>query len=456
MKKVFTFLRGKNLVRRNKPNIDVLKRLARTEIHDLAQELVEISTRTDIERESTVFAHSASLSLGGGREECRELSCRLRRLESLARFVLLYSDRAYINNFFSDYHHFRNWPQDRLQATFHEDLLILLEMKSLLESGFIQLFAPSADVCPHCLSYYKNKYLPEEKRRASRLFLKLKKDYLEGSSVILERDAQGYAFYVSGPPLLYEHGGHCWTANRLPSAVKCRPRLVKRLESDGRLIVSKTLQKELHFHRSYANTVVRTVSFGTVTAQALGTSFLTDRDLDVSCLAALSTDTDIEARNRLAFAHMKTFVPFVDDVSLKNLTTVRERERESLIQFRTALNRAIDEFRNRKTRFTSKTAKELYSDLIAPRLATLDKRLSSAKKDLVSKVGRSVIATSGALVFGLYTGVLPAELLGMAKAFGLTKITSDLIREAMALRDAEKTIRNDELYFLWKLRGRKH
>jgi hypothetical protein len=455
MNTLFKFLREKNLILRNKPNIPKLQHISSEKIHDFAEHLLDLTRDSNKPRETSLFSHSSSLSLGGGREECGVLDCRLSRLDRLSRFVLLYSDKAYINNFFSDYYHLRHIPEDDLKFTFYEDIIVLLQLKPILEKGYIELFTPTAHICPQCLSYHTDSDFEEEPMlRARNIRAMLQKSYLENSSVLLEKTEVGYAFSITGPDELFEHGCKHFvlTDGVLPEIITSHPRLMRKLEQEGQLSISKRTQKNLPFHMMLANSVARNISFGTCTSQALGTSFLTERELDIKYLNHLSEDHEMEQRNRIASKHLSTFLPFMGDVPLHNLLKLKSREQESLMQFRSALNNAIDEFRNKRTVFTDRTAKELYSDVIAPRLADMDKRLQNSKRDLINKMGRSIIGTVGALIFGLYSGFIPAQLIGITKALGLTKITADLIQQLMNLDDASKAIQNDELYFLWKLR----
>jgi len=66
------------------------------------------------------------------------------------------------------------------------------------------------------------------------------------------------------------------------------------------------------------------------------------------------------------------------------------------------------------------------------------------------------MGTVAALSFGLMTGFLNTKIGPIAAALGLPKIASD-IEKILGVRDAENVIKNDDMYFLWKVkeRGRK-
>jgi hypothetical protein len=54
-----------------------------------------------------------------------------------------------------------------------------------------------------------------------------------------------------------------------------------------------------------------------------------------------------------------------------------------------------------------------------------------------------------AISAGFYFGFVESSLLAAAKAFGLTRIAADLVGSS-----AQDTIRNESMYFLWKVRHR--
>ena len=102
--------------------------------------------------------------------------------------------------------------------------------------------------------------------------------------------------------------------------------------------------------------------------------------------------------------------------------------------------------------FNEKEAREIYSDVVEPRLAALEKRVKIAKRDLVKKGIRSIVAVAGVISFGLYTGFIPAEFAELIKAVGLTKIAIDLVEKTVPVGEAVSTVKNDDLYLLWRAR----
>lgn len=458
MEAIFALLEYKNILSQEGISMSTIASYTVNEIFDLAEAIVTLSQGSELNPSTSIFAHSASLSLGGSREDCSSLPCRNSRIDELARFALMYSDKVYINNFFLNYRHIQNhFKEDHhiqdetsLKRDFYEDLCLLLRLRSLLEEGYITLLTLPNDFCPKCLSYksfdsYNVDALNRERKR-------LENEYLANTSLTFERHGSKFYIRCNGPEPYFEHGGISFPYTTIPQSLTSKPKIMNRIRKGGTIQLSHQISQEFTFHKRFAGEVVRNISYDLASAQILNTSFLTNKSLHISFLESLSNDPDIERRNAIALEHLTSLVPFVGDVEIQNLLKIRRREEESFIKYRHALNEAIDEFRANKNSFSEKDARALYSDVIAPHLSSLDQGIKDAKRDLLAKPLASVGALVGVISFGIYTGILPNELVAMAKALGLSKIAYDVLEKTILLKNEERAIRNEDLYFLWKVR----
>jgi len=214
--------------------------------------------------------------------------------------------------------------------------------------------------------------------------------------------------------------------------------------------LSLSVASKLQAQRRFAWTVANSATFGILSSKVLKTSFLTDNPLDISFLKAVASRPEIDSRNEIAFKHLTSLVPFVADMRIPDLLKLRKREEEAFLNYRKALNEAIAEFRSLSSDFTEKEARQIYSDVIQPRLAALDKRVKVAKKDLLKKSIRSVIAVAGVISFGLYSGFISGETAELIKTLGLAKIAVDVVEKAIPIGEATSAAKTDDLYFLWK------
>ena len=124
--------------------------------------------------------------------------------------------------------------------------------------------------------------------------------------------------------------------------------------------------------------------------------------------------------------HLTSLVPFLGDVPPASVLKLRQREEESFLTYRQALNKAIDDVRAQRSDFSEREARSIYSDVVAPELARLDRAVKTARREILKDAGRSIVSWSAAISFGMYAGLLPEQLLLAAKALGLTKALADI------------------------------
>lgn len=208
MQPIYEFLYRNDLLKHNKPNVDHIKKLTKSQIFTTIEEIINIGKNEEVSRERSIFAQSASHSLGGGTNECSGFSCRLRKIDELARYSLLYADKVYIDNFLIRYRHFRNYSLLETQKFFCDDLALLWYLEPFIERGVIKIFTPKSDVCPHCLCYLdENKYLNHEQiQQLSEIRNQILFRYLNESTASFVKGKSGLGLELHGPEELIAHG----------------------------------------------------------------------------------------------------------------------------------------------------------------------------------------------------------------------------------------------------------
>lgn len=450
---VLQILQEHDLLGKKGPNASTISSLSLSSVVEIAQKIEEAIRVYHRPVRNPLFCHSASLALGGGAIECSNIDCRLDRINKLSRFALMYSDNVYINSFFSGYVDIDDHSHlEFLKENLYDDLLIVHEIRPLLDRGYISFFSPEMDVCFACQA---GEFLGESAaKRFSEEYKKLQEVYLCKMSVTCEVEGGVCYFEYDGLYPYLDHGGFYLPWRTPPSALIKRPRIIARLERGNVVPLSKSLIKELGLHVDKAHEVATNVINGIVTSGCLNTSFLTENDLHISLLNSLHEFPEIREKNNIALKHLTSLVPFVEDVALGDMVKLRQREEEAFVVYRQALDSAIGDFAASVKRFTEKDALELYNDVIAPSIATLDRKVNQAKRDLISKPLRSITGVVGAISFGILTGLVPQDMSNIAKAIGLLKIGADMIEHTMALGDKEDSVKKDQFYFLWKVKNK--
>lgn len=454
MRAYFDILRKNDILSRKGIRVSTIESLSRTQIIDLATELktaTEAPTRTPSKH---TFTHSTSAHLSGGRDLCDSLDCRLSRLDELARFSLLYSDQVYIHNFFADYEHSKedNGQQNEpeLKQHFYQDVFLTVRYKPLFERGYIIPFNPPTHICESCLA---NSFLGRDAdKKLGKGYKWLAKDMFSNTSLHFEiRDNHYCVLRCAGSNRYFDHVELSPMFEEVPEPLASMAKLMARAKRGESVPLGQALRKRLGIHYELADIAVNNISYEIAKAQSLNTTILTSKSFFPPFLGAMSDNPDIERRNSIAMRYLTSIVPFVEDVEISELIKLRERENLSFTAYRAALNNAIDEFKSSRAMFNERDARALYADVIAPRLSSLEHRVKDARRHLRVQPIRTTIALAGVIAFGLYTGFIPTEMVEIAKLLGLGKIAMDIQKEVMALKDAERDVRNEDLYFLWKV-----
>jgi hypothetical protein len=426
-------------------------------LRDLAIDICDMTSVKRIKREHEVFALSASLELSGGRERCDKLDCRIERVRHLIQFAVLYSDRVYVRNNLVDcvrsFVQPLDLPEPQLRKLINHELIILNEMRPAIEKGLIIPSSPPLTLCPHCLA----KRCLGQNDRFEAMERYIYDRYHEEVSVKLLKEDDQYVLHFEGPDSLVDHGAGWLYLRRppgdsIPEMIRSMPRAVRKADAGGEALLSRAARERVGLNAALAEAAMKNVSFELLSAQSFGASFLTDNLIHVEALDVLSGNSDLERRNSLVREHLTSIVPFVEGVSVDGLIKLREEEGDSFILYRQALNQAIDEYRAHSYSFTEKEARALYGDVIAPKLAAMDNKIKSARKSLFKGTAVKIGAWTGAIAFGLYAGFVPPQLAAAAEALGLTQVAAELAGSTMTGLDADQHVREDSLYFLWKVR----
>ena len=194
------------------------------------------------------FKHVASLELSAGRGCCAALKCRQERLEQLLRFAAMYSDQVYIHNPFSDYAQMAEMKRDigYIKHKFYDDLVLLLQMRSFLDAGLVNLLTQENHSCPTCfLCRFKvDRRTEAQIKKAIHL---LRHSYREKTHITLgwNIEIDKYAVNCVGPELYYHNGKAYFVFGSTPKCIYDRPRIAKRLHEGVKVEPSETLKAQI-------------------------------------------------------------------------------------------------------------------------------------------------------------------------------------------------------------------
>ena len=457
---LFERLEKAGLIKRGHVHLDSAVRMPFAKALDLLDTVTADTNQLSDHIHVSAHTSCASFGLGGGRDECWQIGCRIKAVDELARFAALYSDQVFVHNYLADNAPSWGHPPDEDSTEFRQslidDLQILLHIRPLIEEGRIIVLTPPATTCPYC--YAKRLFGTQADKRLRQAMMRLQRDLYGKMSATFSSDEFGYMASFSTEENLFRHSTHVESFESPPEPIAAKPRLMRRITDGETITLSDELKSKLGFHKGLAEMVLISLRYQMSVANLVGASFVTDRDVDVKTLTYLSDNSSIDRRNAIAAKYLKSIVPFAGDVPVNSLLRLRKREAAAFIQFRSSLDKAMGELTSNTGNMSEHEARILYSDIIAPELAKLDRKVSEAKRDLVKAPLASAAGAVAMIAFGVYSGMVPAELRQIAGALGLAKVVYDTASKAVDLSDTKKSIRPESYYFLWKVKqlSRRH
>ncbi len=203
---LITLMENSGFIKNGRLKLSAVKEASLESLLEFCVQFSEISSVTDMNVEKSIFIHSASLPLAGHRTPCRELNCRLEKIQSLVQFSAFYSDRVYIQNFL--YNHVLHADEamnspDVFRKQFIEDLEIYAYIEPLIKTNNI-VPVTIEWICPHCLAVGGLRDSTDTALRSARSAIIDR--YVTDVKYELEQISGYYYLCAKGPEDLLPHG----------------------------------------------------------------------------------------------------------------------------------------------------------------------------------------------------------------------------------------------------------
>lgn len=451
---LFEMLENAGYLHGQEIDLDHIARARRTQIVDTAVQSAELTPASKVSNVGSIFSHTASLSLGGDPLPCAGINCRVRRASELAQFAAFYSDKVFINNgLFSFGGSLDGKTIEVVRAGFANELKVIAVFRPLIEAGLIVPITPNPELCFHCLG--RDALPKEDHARFDQAIQRVAKRFSVETKATFEKSEDGILkLHVTGDNDIVEHGGTFTYLGKASKILPTKSSIAKRLAISGVTEVPKSLRKYLGVDQRRAHELFSDIGFEMGISQCLNTSVVTDQTIHIDILNDFAKSSRLTRRNALIQRHLTCLVPFLSSVSPDELMKLRTEEADAFISFRQAFAKAVDEhIKSEDGQLDEQDAREIFKEILEPELARLNQKVNTASKSLFKKSRAGVLGWTAAISAGFYFGFVESSLIAAAKALGLTKVAADLAAGLMA-SSGEDSIRNENMYFLWKIRNR--
>lgn len=387
--------------------------------------------------EGSIFNFVSNSSLAGGLIPCSEPKCRVRNIKNLARFAALYSDCVLIPSPIDKHIHGEG---EIIREHLLGDIQIIFELKPLIEAGLIDFITQDICLCKECLS----KHLENREKFESDLALlydAIDSEYLNNIHYTVKYEYNKPVVYVKAPE---KYGLH---KNIVVRFRKYVPKEIKQLVKPGEEVtLPSNVIREIGVLNLLTSDVIDDLILQNVWVNAYGSTYLTNREVDINMINTLHSKIEFEKSSRIVDALSHT-LPIIQNVDLTKIVELRQKDGESFNVYRDSLTKIL----HNQQSYDIKDLKEMYRDKILPELNNINLTIKNNKKNLTGSIVSDVVFASSIVSVGLYKGLLPADIGQVLAAIGGVKFAYDLYSKVGKYIKEDESIRNNQFYFLWKL-----
>lgn len=412
-------------------------KMSLSQIGDIAESLsetVKASTSHQMKREDMFDLYLGGSLNGSSDFGCRNLSCRLDTLKKAGAFSVLYSNKAYIPDYFNSYHHLvGKLDESQMKQRFFDNLIVINELRGAFEKGKLELF--HLDLCPTCASVslagFDNIFTKEYIEELTDFYL----DNLEAE----------VRFYRGGKLLKIEDKSQ----SLLDHEGIFRNDKILQNVPDGK--VGREVLKEIGLVKKLIMKELSVLKFHYANSSYLGTPLLTDRNAHDKFLSQVNIQNEYSKYNSvMQQLHLET--PIVENVSIDSIIRLKEAEEDAFENYKITLKKSIQSFVKEKDSITSEMIQEFYNDNIASELINLNRKMRNSKSLATKKTLGGALITGVALGVGLTTQFVSPTVL---QTLGLFTFLGTTGTSAIDMFQTPNDIKNSNYYLLWKLQNSK-
>ena len=388
---------------------------------------------------------------------CTYWKCRLKRVDRLSRFATLYSDSVYIQNYFDWFNHLHIPENPYQEYHFRESISgsikIINAIKPLIRNGVIKFLPTGIAMCKTCYAEVMeqqktlNAELNKQVKKLEKLYSDTTSANLKTLSTPSFMDRHLYEIHITCDEDLYEHGEYVLNIFELP------PILLKKVANKPSLKEYQLSSSEIlrgHVNGRLLKAITMDVSCLKFFCSNANLKYLTDRTIDVSFLQATTQEDNFLKYNDVLSSQLMFEMPIFSNISLSTLLKIRANEYDAFVSYRETINDLVNEYIAQGHQLSPKIAKQIYSDIIQPKVSRLDERISKIRASAILRSLAKVALSTSSLIFGLYGNYIPPEIRPFLISYGLFEAASTA-KSLPNIISTPAEIRNDNLYFLWKL-----
>jgi len=362
----------------------------------------ELQAALDVRIDAPVVAHDslsafnflASASLRG-ESVCDALECRLAKVAMLARYSSLYCDRVLLPVQFTPVH---EGDEYNVRYNFYRDVVCVLELRPLIESGIIFLLPSFLGYCPHCMPIVVPER-PEISNAAHQLTAANVGDF----RMFYERDERpGYGITITGPSVYLEHGQKFGRYSKKPAWL---PKELVDVPRHHPVEIDPNLVRESKWVDEIFDQIAEDATLQQFYGVRYDTKYLTDRRGEAEFLSSLHKEYELTQGAKLC-ARLAHSIPLFSEVPIETIVKIRREDSEAFQQYRSALGDIVKNYVASGKDVGEVEARDIYFDELEPRLRELERKARIERSAALKKGFVRTAITTAVVGLGVY-GALP-------------------------------------------------
>ncbi len=365
--------------------------------------------------------------------------CRSEKLDFLGRFAVLYSDQLILPLPLEKPSRVKSSVTARreLQQTVES----LLHLEPLINAGIV---APAVMTTTHC--EHKGPVMKKIIELTHFIAEGLAEEHLDKFTMYYEPNigtGNPPALHIDSPADYVEHGG---VIIEYPDPPKWVAKSW-RTGPDGRIRVPLAKVRRTGWIHSIFERIATGTTFHIAYGAMWQAKFLTDLPGEAEILRELTCDGEPQDQATNLFAALTHSLPFINELPTTEMLKLRKKLAESFQQYRWAVTSIIRQHGRDRT-LTPADAKEIYNDVLAPRIAALENRAAVERERLATKFVSTLGLTSIVVTLGLFDLLTPSQALAMLGGAATMKLADHLSEAASPTLETA----TQDLYFLLRLK----
>jgi hypothetical protein len=381
--------------------------------------------------------------------ECREAAAR-----ELGAFAGMYCDAAYVvsplHRTLLDFDDGSARTAEKLlRDSLAGDLLSLLILRPLVESGVIRYIKPDLTLCPECTE----RMLPASARRAVHEVADAVVDrFLQRCTLSVRRfrshQTLPYELAVTGADDFFPpHGALCrWSpASYIPKQLR------DACDSGQTLTLSSQQARSLGIAHRLIGEMIEELIFCLYASKLHNVRYLTQRNADQYFLQAVSAEGSDELLRAQAARLLTHELPMLKRIDMGRIVSIRRREADTFIAYRQALSKAMGEVLTSSDPPSRNDAIQLYRDVLRPEVDKIEARFRRSRRQQFVAAGTTALVYTGVMAISIATGVLPPTATALLGLVGGAESVNTIVKAVGTSLAPPEPLRANDFYFLWRV-----